>query len=43
MMSSTFQVQGTSNMGQKSKKIFAKRFDDDFERVCKEMGLTAND
>lgn len=30
-------------MGQKSKKIFAKRFDDDFDRICKEMGLTPKD
>ncbi len=30
-------------MGNKSKKIFGKRFDEDFDRVCKELGLNLND
>jgi hypothetical protein len=30
-------------MSHKSKKIFAKRFDDDFDRLCSEMGFGITD
>ena len=39
MMSSTLNVTNVSSMGQKSKKIFAKRFDEDFG----EMNLSLKD
>jgi len=38
-MSSTINLATTATMSQKSKKIFAKRFDDDFDRVSGELGI----
>ena len=43
MMSSNINIAHSATMGNKSKKIFTKRFESDFERVCGELGFGLTD